>query len=148
MPKYSRKEGFTLAEMLTVMFIVSILICIALGTANYAAQVSRKSLAKRELHSLADALDRFYLVYGDYPDVPVTNLITYTRNVLDSSDNIADDADKYQFANLLPQGFTAIDPWNNPYIYAVIKEGDDVIYSISCSGPDGKEDTEDDITID
>lgn len=138
--EFHKKNGFTLVEMLTVLFIVSILAGIVLGVARYAAERARVSRAESDLYALSGALDNYFLVFGDYPDVEsVTNLITFSRETLNG------DGDEYEFKNLLPQGFTAVDPWKHPYVYNLKKPYDDVIYDISSKGPDGKEGTSDDI---
>ncbi len=154
MPRAREKSGFTLVEMLTVLFIVSILLGIVLGSARYATQTSRISRAESDLQALADALDRFHLVFGEYPDVEsATNLVTYTRDALGGE---SEDGDRtFSFANLLPRGFTAIDPWSHPYDYRVfrpddprsanINPADETIYTLSSRGPDGKEGSDDDI---
>lgn len=151
MPHARGKNGFTLVEMLTVLFIVSILLGIVLGSARYATQVSRVSRAESDLHALAEALDRFHLVFGEYPDVEsATNLVSYARRALGK-----DEDDSFQFKNLLPAGFTAKDPWSHPYLYRVyrpdkpgegdFKASDETIYALASAGPDGKEGTDDDI---
>ena len=153
MPRAREKSGFTLVEMLTVLFIVSILLGIVLGSARYATQVSRISRAESDLHALADALDRFHLVFGEYPPVAsATNLVAYTRDALEGD---TEDGKKntFVFANLLPGGFTAVDPWSNPYDYRVYRAdpaggeetADETLYALSSRGPDGKEGTDDDI---
>ncbi len=143
------KSGFTLVEVLTVLFIVGILLGIVLGSALYASQAARVSRAESDLNTLADALDRFHLVFGEYPDVEsATNLVTYRRDALNG------EADGWHFAHLLPKGFTAVDPWSHPYLYRVYtperggaqsQEGDETLYELASSGPDGKEGTDDDI---
>ncbi len=154
MPHARGKKGFTLVEMLTVLFIVSILLGIVLGSARYATQVSRISRAESDMHALADALDRFHLVFGEYPDVEsATNLVSYTRDALPYDDD--GKRGEYVFRNLLPDGFTALDPWSHPYLYRVyrpeqprdgdFKASDETIYALASAGPDGKEGTDDDI---
>ena len=156
MPHACAKDGFTLVEILAVLFIVSILLGIVLGSARYATQVSRISRAESDLHALADALDRFHLVFGEYPPVDsATNLVTYTRESLNSKGDSSGRRIPFVFANLLPAGFTALDPWSHPYVYRVRspergKEAepepqDDALYFIASRGPDGKEGTDDDI---
>ena len=151
MPYARGEKGFTLVEMLTVLFIVSILLGIVLGSARYATQVSRVSRAESDMHTLAEALDRFHLVFGEYPDVEsATNLVQYTRRALGGGES-----DRFHFRHLLPAGFTAVDPWTHPYIYRVyrpdkpgeedFKASDETIYALASAGPDGKEGTDDDI---
>ena len=154
MPYARENSGFTLVEMLTVLFIVSILLGIVLGSARYATQMSRISRAESDLHALADALDRFHLVFGEYPPVDsATNLVAYSRPALGGGTEDGDSRTFY-FAHLLPRGFTAIDPWSNPYEYHVFRPGNpppgadddrERLYTLSSWGPDGKEGCGDDI---
>ena len=158
MPHARAKSGFTLVEMLAVLFIVSILLGIVLGSARYATQVSRISRAESDLQALADALDRFNLVFGEYPPVDsATNLIAYTRDSLSYALSGGNERLEFAFANLLPKGFTALDPWLHPYVYHVYspelgeyaetQPHDDTLYLLASMGPDGKEGTDDDIKI-
>jgi general secretion pathway protein G len=157
MPHAREKKGFTLVEMLAVLFIVSILLGIVLGSARYANQISRVSRAESDLQTLADALDRFQLVFGEYPPVDsATNLVTYKRDSLGYSDSAENERGEFAFAKLLPKGFTAIDPWSHSYLYRVYnpelgpgaetKPDDDTLYILASLGPDGKEGTDDDIS--
>ena len=158
MPHARAKKGFTLVEMLAVLFIVSILLGIVLGSARYASQVSRISRAESDLQTLADALERFHLVFGEYPPVDsATNLVTYKRDSLNYADERGDERIEFRFANLLPRGFTAIDPWAHPSVYRVYspdggrntdyESKDDTLFVLASLGPDGEGDTGDDITV-
>jgi general secretion pathway protein G len=138
------KRGYTLVEMLTVLFIVGMLVAIVLGSARYAMQLTRRSGAKADLHFLADALDRYALVFGTYPDVDsVTNLVAYSRQTLNKSST-------YRVGNLLPPGFSGIDPWGSPYRYELQRIGGHEeelpLYQLAWDGPAGKEGTDDDLT--
>ena len=157
MPHARAKKGFTLVEMLAVLFIVSILLGIVLGSARYATQVARISRAESDIQNLADALERFHLVFGEYPPVDsATNLVTYKRDSLNYAQATGDERIEFRFANLLPKGFTAIDPWAHPYVYRVYnpergrdsnyESKDDTMYVLASVGPDGKGGTDDDIT--
>lgn len=141
-------SGFTLVEVLAVMFIVGILLAVVLGAARYATHVSRTSRAKSDLASLADALERYRLVFGEYPDASnACGLVSFRRKSLSVNDVNSSDRNDYCFSNLLPHAFTGIDPWGEPYRYATWRSGDkwgDPVYSISSSGPDGKGDDSND----
>ena len=158
MPHARAKKGFTLVEMLAVLFIVSILLGIVLGSARYATQVSRISRAESDLRALADALERFHLVFGEYPPVDsATNLVTYKRDSLSFAHERGDERVEFRFANLLPEGFTAIDPWAHPYVYRVYNperglnanyaSKEDTLFVLASLGPDGEGGSDDDITV-
>ena len=113
------KRGLTLVEMLTVLFVVSILVAFVTGTARYASRAAETRRAEADLHLLADALERYYLRFGDYPPDkpeppdkhPATDLLAHTRPLPGSP------GDVYVFSNSLPRTFTATDPWGNAYQY-------------------------------
>ena len=151
------KKGFTLVEMLAVLFIVGILLGIVLGSTRYATQIARISRAESDLQAMTDALERYHLVFGEYPPVDsATNLVTYKRDSLNFAPKHGDGRIAFVFANLLPKDFSAIDPWFHPYIYHVYspehgidaetRPEDDTIYVLASLGPDGKEGTDDDIS--
>ncbi|NLF21856.1 MAG: prepilin-type N-terminal cleavage/methylation domain-containing protein, partial [Lentisphaerae bacterium] len=50
------RRGLTLVEMLTVLFVVSILVAFVTGTARYASRAAETRRAQADLHLLADAL--------------------------------------------------------------------------------------------
>ena len=60
-------------------------------------------------------------------------------------------------ANLLPEGFTAIDPWAHPYVYRVYnpergldadyESKEDTLFVLASLGPDGEGGSGDDITV-
>ena len=134
-------SAFTLVEMLAVMFIVSILLAVILGAARYAGYVAKTSRARADLASLADALDRYRLVFGDYPDASnACDLVAFRRDSLSAKDVAGADGGTYCFSNLLPRAFSGIDPWGTPYRYATWRSGGDwgdPVYSVSSAGPDG-----------
>ena len=157
MPHARAKKGFTLVEILAVLFIVSILLGIVLGSARYATQISRISRAESDLQAIADALERFHLVFGEYPPVDsATNLVAYKRDSLSYSRSAGNARIEFAFANLLPKEFSGIDPWSHSYVYRVYsparglqdetKRDDDMLYVLVSLGPDGKEGTDDDIS--
>ena len=109
------------------------------------SQNAGDAAALADLHLLADALERYYLRFGDYPldtsdEYPTTDLLAHTRSLPGNP------GDVYVFSNSLPRTFTALDPWGEAYQY--IRHGNDsegietfTLYSL---GPDRKEPGEDD----
>ena len=142
------KRGLTLIEMLTVLFVVSILVAFVTGTARYASRAAETRRAQADLHLLADALERYYLRFGDYPPDkpeppdkhPATDLLAHTRPLPGSP------GDVYVFSNSLPRTFTATDPWGNAYQYIRHVGGNDDIetFTLYSLGPDREEPGEDD----
>ncbi len=116
----SGKRGLTLIEMLTVLFVVSILVAFVVGTARYSSRAAEVRRAEADLHLMADALERYYLRFGDYPlepgEHPATNLLPHTQSIPGTPGEHEDDAE-YVFGNSLPRDFTALDPWGESYRY-------------------------------
>ncbi|MGI6100605.1 MAG: type II secretion system protein GspG [Kiritimatiellia bacterium] len=113
----SGKRGLTLIEMLTVLFVVSILVAFVVGTARYSSRAAEVRRAEADLHLLADALERYYLRFGEYPpdepdnNYPATALLARTQPIPGTP------GEYYVFSNSLPRDFTALDPWGESYRY-------------------------------
>ncbi|HEX3644973.1 MAG TPA: prepilin-type N-terminal cleavage/methylation domain-containing protein [Vicinamibacterales bacterium] len=62
-----RECGFTMIELMVVMFLISVLA--AMGMAQYRNSViySRESVLKEDLFRLRDAIDQYYADKGQYP---------------------------------------------------------------------------------
>lgn len=143
---FNRTNGYTFVELLTVLFIIGLLVAISLGVARYATVSSDKARVRTDLNLVADALDRFYLEFGEYPQgTTVSNLLAYSQELVDNGET-------FHFARLLPVGFSGKDPWKTYYRYKVIDEGSRTdeesspFFILKSSGPDRKEGTADDIS--
>ena len=141
-------------EMVTVVFLVGILLAIVLGTGRNAIFCSRETSARTDLHLVADALDRYYLIFGDYPQSPSNRVpLDAIRGTLENKD-ATNEKDRFHFERLLPKDFSAIDPWGAPYIYELSwsenagqteMTDEPPVYTLRSRGRDGKEGTDDDI---
>ncbi len=161
MSQYFRKRsGLTLVEMLTVLFIVSILVAFVTGLARHAARAAETHRARADLHLLADALERYYLRFGAYPLPPgdwhdATNLLQVAEALPGEGDFPGDD-NQYYFSRLLPGDFTCIDPWGSSYFYYRQEPADGSVsespeaaetFRLLSLGPDREEATSDDIVL-
>ncbi|WP_425606787.1 type IV pilin protein [Aquincola agrisoli] len=63
-----RRRGFTLIELLVVMAIIATLLTIALPRYFGSVERSKEATLKQSLHTMRDALDKFYADNGRYPD--------------------------------------------------------------------------------
>ena len=137
------QRGLTLIEMLTVLFLVSILVAFVTGIARHASHAANTRRAQADLEILADALERYYLRFGEYPVITgneATEVLKARRELPGT------DPQYYYFSNSLPRTFTAIDPWHESYRYVLHSTVVDVndsesietfmLYSL---GPDRKE---------
>jgi general secretion pathway protein G len=68
LPNYPiRERGFTMIELMVVMFLISVLA--AMGMAQYRNSVtySRESVLKEDLFRMRDAIDQYFADKGRYP---------------------------------------------------------------------------------
>ncbi len=148
-----RKRGLTLVEMLTVLFVISILVSFVMGIARHASRAAETRRAQADLHLLADALERYYLVFGSFPPNGTTQDAT---ELLDTTTLLAEvrtlpGGGVYAFSNSLPRTFTALDPWGNSYRYLRVLQGNEAdeteTFSLYSLGPDKEEKSDDDIIL-
>lgn len=148
-----KRRGLTLVEMLTVLFIVSILVAFVTGLARHAARAAETRHARADLHLLADALERYYLHFGDYPLAPGPHDAT---NLLQVVETLPGRGDLYEFKRSLPDSFSGFDPWGSSYLfYRQLPEDGAVTadpaaaetFRLCSIGPDRKEATDDDIVL-
>ena len=116
-PKSSSRAAFTLAEMLTVIVIIAILLSAAGASYRRALQLSRLSRAETELRELVAAWLQYHQLYNDWPaaskgriNVDVTGSLL--APLIDQSRNDRG----ILFLNLtLDAGQEYRDPWGKAY---------------------------------
>jgi general secretion pathway protein G len=62
-----RSAGFTLLELIAVMFIISVLAGIALPRFQASIVASREAVLAEDLYQLRDLIDQYYVDKGRYP---------------------------------------------------------------------------------
>lgn len=68
-PTSSRKTGFTLVELLTVIAIIAILMGILFPTIGSAIESAKKAQAKNDTIQIVTAVKGYFTEYGKYPSV-------------------------------------------------------------------------------
>lgn len=135
-----KNHGFTLIEIIVVVFILSILAAIVAPRLIGRTEDARVTEAKVQIKNFETALKLFKLDNGFYPDTE------QGIEVLISEPTTGRGAEKYRKGGYLEQRTLPGDPWGNPYIYiSPGLEGDYEIISLGADGMEGGEDYDSDI---
>lgn len=124
-------RGFTLLEIIIVVFILSLLVAIVAPRIIGRTDEARVTGAKIQIRNFETALKLFKLDNGFYPD---------TQQGLDAlieKPATGRIPQKYKEGGYLEQKKIPLDPWGNPYIY--VSPGLQGDFDIISYGGDGKE---------
>jgi general secretion pathway protein G len=124
-------RGFTLLEIIIVVFILSLLVAIVAPRIIGRTDEARVTGAKIQIRNFETALKLFKLDNGFYPD---------TQQGLDAlieKPATGRIPQKYKEGGYLEQKKIPLDPWGNPYIY--VSPGLQGDFDIISYGNDGKE---------
>jgi len=124
-------DGFTLLEVLVVLFILSILVAIVAPKIIGRTDDARIAEAKLQIRNFETALKLFKLDNGFYPDTQ------QGLEALIEKPTTGRIPQRYREGGYLEQKKIPLDPWGNPYIY--ISPGIHGDYDIISYGADGKE---------
>lgn len=134
-------KGFTLIEILVVIMIIMTLAGLVVGAAQKARERATKAKAQATIASLEVALSMYEVDYGDYPEGPMSNVITVLTT--DQEDDIWNGPYFMIKEEDLKNG-EFVDPWGNSYVYE--KGGGyngEHYFDIYSMGPNGKFDGDD-----
>jgi general secretion pathway protein G len=125
------EEGFTLLEIIVVVFILSLLVAIVAPKIMGRTDDAKIADAKIQIRNFETALKLYKMDNGEYPD---------TQQGLDALINkpaTGKIPDKYREGGYLEQKKIPLDPWGNPYLY--VSPGIHGDLDIMSYGADGKE---------
>jgi len=128
-------RGFTLVELLLVLVILATLAAIVIPKFSGRTEQAKHVAAVTDISTIGSALDAFEVDLGYYPK---------TSDGLGLLLNEPRDAKDWRGPYLksdIPK-----DPWGNPYIYECPGRHNNKGYDLISMGPDGRRDTDDDIT--
>jgi general secretion pathway protein G len=132
--RQSRKEGFTLVELLLVLAILAILAGIVLPKLSGRTEQAKIAAAKSQIATFGTALDAYEVDNGSYPR---------GNNGLVSLMQKPRDAQSWKGPYM--QKDIPLDPWNHPYIYTCPGKHNPSGYDLMSTGPDGRVGGGDDI---
>jgi len=129
------RGGFTLVELLLVLFILATLAAIVLPRFSGTTERGRVTAAQTQISAFKTALDAFEVDMGHYPPGKggLMDLIVQPRNAPNWHGPYLD-------KDAIPK-----DPWQNDYIYECPGRHNPSSYDIMSMGADGRAGTEDDI---
>lgn len=132
---HKHKQGFSLVELLVVMAIIAILMGIVIGISGGVTRGAAEAQAKAQIADLMMEFDKLRGDKGAYPETSEGFTAFFSWY-----------GDKYKdtlYTITERSGNQAIDPWGRPYEY---RKMSDFVILIRSWGPDGRRDTEDDIS--
>ncbi len=130
------RGGFSLLEMVIVLGIIAVIIGGAVTVMGNVGEGAKLQRVKADMQSLGAALKMYKINAGQYPT---------TAQGLDALVN-------KPTSTPVPKGYTSLmkevpkDPWNNDYGYRFPGRKDATEYEIICTGKDGKEGGDDDLS--
>ena len=124
-------KGFTLLEIIVVVFILSLLVAIVAPKIIGRTDDARIAEAKVQVRNFETALKLFKLDNGFYPATE------QGLEALIEKPTVGQIPQKYREGGYLEQRKIPLDPWHNPYIY--ISPGIYGDFDILSYGADGKE---------
>ena len=136
--KKQRRKAFTLVELLVVILIISMLAAFVAPRMFKGLGKAKRDIAKAKMAIIEDALARFYISCGRYPDDSegLEVLIVAPADLTEQWDG------PYLKRSEL------LDPWNNPYIYVAegqVNPGSFDLVSLGTDGMEGGEGDNEDI---
>ncbi len=133
----SRQAGFTLIEIMIVLAILGLLFSLVGVKLMSQFKKAKGDTAKLQIANYQQALQAYYLAHSMYPSSE------QGLNALIKAPKVGRIPENYPEDGYFGNSQLVKDPWGHPYHYSC---DDYQHYKISSDGPDGKENTEDDIT--
>lgn len=129
-----KRKAFTLVELLVVILIISMLAAFVAPRMFRGLGKAKKDIAKAKMAIIENALGRFYIDCGRYPDDSEGLEVLIVAP--------ADLEEKWNGPYL--KRSELLDPWDNPYMYMAEGEYNPGSFDLVSFGADGSEGGEDD----
>lgn len=128
------RGGFTLIELLLVIAILGVLAALIVPKFAGRTEQAREAAAQSDIATMGTQLDAYEVDNGSYP-----------RGKNGLNDLVSQPQDARNWRGPYLKELSA-DPWGNAYIYEYPARNNKSGYDLSSMGPDGKPNTDDDIT--
>jgi len=136
-----KERGFTLLEMLLVVFIIGVLAALVVGRFVGVQESTKETQATAQIDYFQGALERYKLNMDKYPTTEEGLIALVQKPEEDVEEGQEKWRGPYLNKTVLPK-----DPWGKDYIYKQPGDHNELTFDISSPVPDGEEGTEDDIT--
>jgi general secretion pathway protein G len=131
-----KKNGFSLIELMVVIMIMGLLTTLVVVNIRSAPDEAKVEIAKSQIRAFEDALHRFRMDNGFYPDTE------QGLEALVKKPETGRQPNNWRSGGYLDRNIVPDDPWGNPYIYISpgMHRSDFVdIYSYGANGREGGE---------
>jgi general secretion pathway protein G len=129
-----KRDAFTLVELMVVILIISMLAVFVAPKMFKSLGKAKSQIAKAKMALIEDALGRFYIDCGRYPDD--------SEGLQALLEAPADLQEKWNGRYCKPSEL--LDPWGNPYIYLAEGQYNPGSFDLISYGADGAEGGESD----
>lgn len=131
--RLKRQRGFTLTEIMVVVFIIGLLSSVVLFNVLGARSDAQVRTAKVNITALSQALEQYALDAYDYPTERQG-----LEALVERPDDLPDGA-TYRTGGYLQKGSVPLDPWGRPFVYARPGNKSGRPYDLYSLGADGRE---------
>jgi general secretion pathway protein G len=138
MRRKTEAQGFTLLELMLVVFIIGILAALVVGRFVGVQEGTQVKATGAQISLFKTAIERYKLDMGKYPTTEEGLVVLVTRPM-------DEDLAKKWHGPYLDSSTIPKDPWDRDYVYKCPGDHNTDSYDILSWGPDGNEGTEDDI---
>jgi len=131
--RLKQQRGFTLTEIMVVVFIIGLLSSVVLFNVLGARSDAQVKTAQVNITALSQALEQYALDAYDYPTQQQG-----LKALVERPDNLPNGA-SYRTGGYLQKGSVPVDPWGRPYIYERPGDKSGRPYDLYSHGADGQE---------
>ncbi len=136
MKKVRRNNGFSLIELLLVLVILAALASVIVPKFAGRGKQAKVTATQLEIKNLSNALNTFEIENDRFPTTSEG-----LKALIEKPANATGWEKPYLEKQEIPK-----DPWGNEYTYRQPGQRNEYSFDLSSAGPDGKANTEDDIT--